>query len=165
MPNYDAFLTALAAPGDQPDTAFTELCALAQSLVGAKLFTITTVDEKAGVARRQFSNMPDAYRVSGTKPLTDDAWSRHVLQGSNIFVGNTIAALAEVFSDHPLIASLGCQSAINVPIVVAGEVLGTINCLDVAGHYTPARIAAAEGLKLPGAAALILHRLLSKGEN
>ena len=70
-------------------------------------------------------------------------------------------AIAEVFPDHELIASLGCQSVINVPVVIYGAVYGTINCLDVAGYYTPDRVAASEALKLPGAAAFLLNRSLS----
>ncbi len=150
MPESDPFICALAAAEAQPAAAFSALCALAQSLVGARLFTVTMLDRKARVARRLFSNLPEAYAVSGAKPLIEDDWTRHVIDAGKIFVGNDLAALARVFSDHELIASLGCQSAINVPVIVAGEVLGTINCLDVEGHYTPARIAAAEALKLPG---------------
>ncbi len=52
----------------------------------------------------------------------------------------------------------------NVPIVVAGRVLGTLNCLNVAGHFTPERIAAAETLKEAGAIAFLLNeRMKAKG--
>lgn len=46
----------------------------------------------------------------------------------------------------------------NVPIIVAGEVIGTINCLHEAGFYTPEKIQAAEALKLPGALCLLLQQ-------
>jgi hypothetical protein len=51
----------------------------------------------------------------------------------------------------------------NVPILLDGEVAGTINCLDVAGHYTPERVAAAEALKLPGLVCLLLNQRMNKG--
>jgi len=44
-----------------------------------------------------------------------------------------------------------------VPIIVAGEFNGTINCLHEAGYYTPERVEAAEALKLPGAVCLLLN--------
>ena len=66
-----------------------------------------------------------------------------------IFVANSIKDISEVFPDHALIKSLGCESCMNVPIVVGGAVIGTLNCLDVAGHFTPERIAQAEVFKLP----------------
>ena len=46
-----------------------------------------------------------------------------------------------------------------MPIVVGGEVLGTINCLHEAGFYTRDKVEAAEALKLPGAVCLLLTRL------
>ena len=66
-----------------------------------------------------------------------------------------------MFDDFELIRSLGCESVINVPIVVDGDVLGTINCLHEAGFYTPERVAAADALKLPGAACLLLNKTLN----
>ena len=46
---------------------------------------------------------------------------------------------------------------INVPIVVAGQVLGTLNILHQAGHYDAARVTASETLKLPGAVCLLFN--------
>ncbi|KAB2861816.1 MAG: GAF domain-containing protein, partial [Bauldia sp.] len=107
---------------------------------------------------RIYSNMPAAYPVSGTKPANETDWSRVVMGEGRTFVANDIDGIAEVFSDHELIRSLGCESVMNVPVVVAGRVIGTINCLDAAGHYTPDRIEAAEALKLPGAVCLLLQQ-------
>jgi hypothetical protein len=50
-----------------------------------------------------------------------------------------------------LIVSLGCESAMNVPVVYAGRVLGTLNLLDAAGHYKESDIGKIE----PFAALLI----------
>jgi hypothetical protein len=153
--------SALASADNQPRTTFEALCAFAQQTVGAKLFTLMTFEARTRGAQRVFSNMPDAYPELGTKPLNETWWSDHVLDGHKTFVANDIDAIAEVFPDHELIASLGCQSVINVPVVINGAVYGTINCLDEAGYYTPDRVAASEALKLPGAAAFLLNRSLS----
>jgi GAF domain-containing protein len=69
---------------------------------------------------------------------------------------NSLDHIARVFPDHALIASLGCQSSLNLPIVVGGSVIGTINQLHEAGFYTPERVAFAKGLGLAGAAAFLL---------
>ena len=124
-----------------------------------KLFTVMTHDGNKGVASRIFSNMPDAYPVSGTKPANPTDWSRQVIERKQTFVANDIEGIRAVFDDHELIRSLGCESVINVPIVVGGEVLGTINCLHEAGFYTSDKVEAAETLKLPGAVCLLLTRL------
>lgn len=147
---------ALAAAENQPETAFAALEALVRQTVGAALFTIMECDIAQGVARRSYSNRPDAYPVTGEKPLHDDRWSQTVLIRHQPFVANSVEEFADVFPDHALIRSLGCESCLNLPVIVAGRVLGTLNCLDVAGHYTPARVAAAEAVKVPAAAALML---------
>lgn len=163
MPDYSAFTAALAA-AHRPEDAFDALCALTCDVVGVKLFTVMTHDSRTGHAGRVYSNMPEAYPVSGTKPANETDWSRQVIQERRTFVANTIEDIAEVFYDHELIRSLGCESVINVPIIVAGEVKGTINCLHEAGFYTPERVEAAEALKLPGAVCLLLNELDAKGE-
>ena len=159
--DYTAFTGALAAEGQQPHAAFAALEALTATLVGVKLFTILVRDSARGVSQRIYSNMPDAYPVSGTKPANRTHWSSIVIDNKHTFVANDIASVAAVFDDFELIQSLGCESVINVPIVVDGDVLGTINCLHEAGFYTPERVAAADALKLPGAACLLLNKTLN----
>ena len=163
MTDYSSFVTALASEG-QPAKAFEALEALTKKLVGVKLFTVMTSNGKAKTSERVYSNMPDAYPVSGTKPYHDDVWTDITLRDQQIFVANTIDDIAKVFDDYELIRSLGCESVINVPVVIDGAVLGTINCLHEAGFYTPDRVEAAEALKLPGLACLLLNeRLINAG--
>lgn len=152
-----ALVAALAAGDDQPQAAFAELCSSAQSLVGHKLFTLMAFDEVDHGACRIFTNMPEAYPLSGKKTGPDDKWSNHVIENRQTFVANTIEEIAQVFPDYELIRSLGCESVINVPIIVADHFLGTINILHHAGYYTPARIRQSELLKLPGAACFLMN--------
>lgn len=162
MSALDDFTAALARAAG-PQDGFAALDALAAATVGAKLFTVMVFDAGTRMARRAYSNMPDAYPVSGTKPANETDWSRHVLDERRIFVANDIDAIRAVFFDHEVIAGLGCESAVNVPVVVGGAVLGTVNLLHEAGFYTPARVAAAGGLALPGAACLLFARLRAGG--
>jgi len=148
--------TALAAPG-QPAAYLAALERLVDDTIGVKLFTLMALDRARGVARRSHSNMPDAYPVSGEKPFPDNDWMT-VIEAGRTFVANDDAAVAATFFDHELIRSLGCGSCLNLPVTVDGEVVGTLNCLHDAGHYTPDRVAAAESLKLPGAVAFLLAR-------
>lgn len=159
---YTAFANALACEKQQPESVFVSLLELTQSIIGVKLFTIMVFDGKLGVAERKFSNMPDFYPVSGTKPANTTDWSRQVIDSKMTFVANDIEAISAVFDDYLLIKSLGCESVINVPIVVFGEVLGTINCLHEAGFYTAEKVAASEYLKLPGAVCLLANKSRSE---
>jgi GAF domain-containing protein len=157
MPDYRNFVAAVAEAENQPQKAFAALDAIVRAHVGAKLFTIMTSDTVKRISERIYSNMPDAYPVSGTKPYNDTRWSEITLNRKQTFVANTIEDIATVFDDHALIQSLGCESVINVPIIIDGLVVGTLNCLHEKDFYTEERIAAAEALKLPGLVCMLLH--------
>lgn len=146
---------AIASP-DQPGATFVGLEALVDQTIGVKLFTLMELDHTRNVARRSYTNMPDVYPVSGEKPLEHNSWSEHVEVGQNMFIANSIEEIAAVFPDHKLIQSLGCESCVNIPILIAGKVVGTLNCLHEAGHYTAERVANAETLKLAGALAFLI---------
>jgi hypothetical protein len=133
-------LTHALADTGQPLAMFKALEKLADDTIGIKLFTLMTIDQSRGVAHRKYSNQPDAYPTSG----------------------NSIEEIAAVFPDYELIQSLGCESCLNLPIVINGTVIGTLNCLHEAGHYTTARIAAAHTLKQPGALAFLLDTYVNR---
>lgn len=122
------------------EEAFGALQTLVQATVGAKLFTFMTVDMEAEVARRAYTSDPQNYPTSGTKPIRYDSWFDIVHKQRQYFVANTIADIAKVFPDHELINSLGCQSVVNMPVVIGGELVGTVNMLDVEGYYTAERV-------------------------
>ena len=117
---------------------------LSGAVAGHKLFTIMTVDNAAGLARRAYTSHPRDYPVSGTKPIHRDQWFDIVHGERRSFVANTIADIPKVFPDFELIASLGCGSVMNLPVVLQGELVATVNMLDAEHHYTPERVAAAE---------------------
>lgn len=162
---------ALSKPENlQPDVTFHALEALVNEVIGVRLFTVMERDAARGVSWRSYSNMPDAYPVTGEKPFHADRWTETVVNRGETFVANSVEEFADVFSDYELIRSLGCESCLNLPIVIGGELRGTLNCLHDAGHFTPERIAAAENLKLPGAAAFLMaaatrNAARQRGEN
>jgi hypothetical protein len=114
------------------------------AVAGHRLFTVMTVDMEAGLARRAFSDHPVEYPASGTKPIHHDAWFDIVHGQRRSFVANTIGEIAAVFPDHELIASLGCGSVWNLPVVLKGDLVATINMLDAPHHYTPELVAGAQ---------------------
>ena len=123
--------------------------------LGTRLFTVTVQDLKLDVARRAYTSHPVEYPVSGTKPLTRDGWYDHCITGQTTFVANTAPEFARYFFDHALITSLGLGSCINIPVVAAGTVLGTVNLLAEEHHFTADRLAAYEALVTENHAALV----------
>ena len=158
IPDFTADLAAFdraIANDTGPDAAWIALETLARKVIGAKLFTTMTVDMENELARRAYTSDPVSYPASGTKPIHYDSWFDIVHRDRKSFVANTIEDIAKVFPDYELIDSLGCQSVINIPVEVGGELLGTVNCLDVTDHYTPDRVAASEVLKMPARLAFL----------
>ena len=140
--HFDAIarFDAAIAEATGAEAAFAALQALTQATVGAKLFTYMTVDMANEVARRAYTSDPVSYPTSGTKPIRYDSWFDIVHKERRYFVANTIADIAKVFPDYELINSLGCQSVVNMPVVLRGELVGTVNMLHVEGYYTPERV-------------------------
>jgi GAF domain-containing protein len=141
------------AQSEDPLTAFSDLHTRCAAL-GTRLFTVTTVDDAAGLARRVFTSHPVEYPLSGTKPLTRDGWYDATVTARRTFVANTPPEFAKYFFDHELIVSLGLGSCINVPVVDDDRVVGTVNILAEAEHFTPDRLAAYESLVAAAAPAL-----------
>ena len=158
MSPHEAFERAVAEDGAGAATIHAALHRLADALVGARLFTLMAFDEDTREASRFYTSDPVAYPLCGTKPAPDNAWSARVLDARETFVANDLAGIAAAFPDHALIGSLGCGAVLNLPVVVGGRVLGTVNCLDRAGRYTPERVAAAARLGLPATVAFLCRR-------
>jgi len=114
------------------DAFFAEL----HKATGGHLFTATVLDRDAGLARRVYTSHPETYPVSGTKPMSQGAWTDMVVERGETFVANTVAEFAIYFPDHALIESLGCKSALNIPISDS-QVIGTINILDREHYFSP----------------------------
>jgi hypothetical protein len=150
-------IRATGSPG-QPGPLFAALDAAMGQAIGHRLFTILIVHPGAQQSQRYYSNMPDAYPVGGRKPINPTHWFQRVLGDGECYIGNSYADIADVFYDHELIQSLGCESVLNVPIRWNGTSLGTINLLHQAGWYDPADIPTAQhfaALAVPGALAVI----------
>lgn len=149
------FATGLAAAAT-PHAAFDALYHFSDALVPVRLWTVMSLDAEAGLARRAYSNMPDVYPTSGTKPMVENAWSKIVQGQHTCFVANTLAEIADVFPDSELIGSLGCGSVMNLPIVYDGVLIGTVNLLDAEHQFTPERVEACQvGLTNPARDAML----------
>lgn len=129
-----AFATAIAS-ASTAEAAFAALHVFAANLAPARLFTISLIDADAALSRRAYTSDPAAYPVSGTKPIVDDGWYKLVHHERQTYVQNDLAQDLEHFTDFDLINRLGCQAAINMPVVLGDEVIGTVNMLDVRGSY------------------------------
>lgn len=105
---------------------------------GFRLFTLLVADRAANEVARVYTSDPVAYPVKGRKPLqVDTPWAQRLLVEGEPYVGYTAEDIRSVFFDHELIATLGCDSVLNLPVIADGVVVGTINLLHQANWYTP----------------------------
>ena len=120
-----------------------------------------TVDMDQMLARRVYTSDPENYPCSGTKPVEMNSWFEVVHTRREMFVANTLAEIAKVFPDHELIGSLGCGSVVNLPIVLGGQLVATMNVLDRAHHYSSEQVSLIESMvSLPAKAALLAFERL-----
>ena len=133
-------IAAAAAAEDQPAALFAAIERATAALIGHRLFTVMRYHADTAESERVWSNQPSAYPVRGRKPVVDSAWTRRIFAERRPYIGRDAADIRAVFPDHELIASLGCASVLNLPVVWAGQVLGTINLLHEMGWYREAQV-------------------------
>jgi GAF domain-containing protein len=133
-PHLGAVAAVATMPG-QPAALFGSLEAALGAVLGHRLFTLMRYHPGSGDSERVYSTQPGAYPVGGRKPLNPTAWTEQVLRRGQPYLGRTAAEVRAVFPDHALIATLGCGSVLNIPVVWDGRTLGTINLLHEEGWY------------------------------
>lgn len=151
-PHLAAVAAALARPG-QPVPLWAALDAALGAVIGHKLFTVLRFHADTRESERCYTNQPVAYPVGGRKTFNESPWSRRVFGERRPYIGRTAKDIQTVFFDHALIASLGCDAVLNVPVAYDGRVLGTLNLLHEAGWYGEADVAPAllfAALAVPG---------------
>ena len=152
LPHLEAVAAALAPPG-QPAPLWAALDRALGAVIGHRLFTVLRYHPDSRESERCYTNQPAAYPVGGRKPFNETAWSRRLFGERRPYIGYTADDIRTVFFDHALIASLGCDSVLNIPVAHDGRVLGTLNLLHEARWYdesdtAPALLFAA--LAVPG---------------
>jgi len=144
----DAFVAIAHAQArqDQPATLYRALDGVLADTIGHTLFTILRYDPVTQHSARIYSNMPKAYPTSAGKPQPESNWANTVLMRGEVYIGETPDDLRAVFSDHALIASLGCESVMNVPVRWKGRTLATLNLLHTRAWYRDTHIPLAQAL-------------------
>jgi len=132
-------VAATFAQASQPQRVLATLQAAMGDAIGHRLFTVMRHDAARGRNRRVHSSDPDAYPVSGFKPVAwEHPWTQRVLVAGEAWIGRDAADIAWAYPDHDKIATMGLHSAMNLPVRWNGTTLGTINLLHGAGHFTAA---------------------------
>jgi transcriptional regulator with GAF, ATPase, and Fis domain len=144
-----------APRADAPDRLLAALDDIAQRAVGHRLFTALRYDLTAGIAHRLYSSAPERYPASGTKTIgAAPAMQKMVSTGKPLLTPDADAVRAN-FPDADAIFALDCQSVLNIPVYGHGRLLGQINLLHAANHYTRAHTDFCAGLAVIAATAFL----------
>ena len=109
---------------------------ICQETVGHKLLTLMELENTNGTVCRTYTTDHINYPEGGYKPIPENQWSEIVISKQQSFLASSIKEIKTVFFDYQLIESLGLGSAVNMPIICFGEVLGTVNMLHEPGFYS-----------------------------
>lgn len=126
---------AAVAPANQPEALFHAVERALGDVVGLRLFTVLAFDMQRGEKQRLYSNMPDAYSAGGRKPLRPNPWEGQTSGPFRPNVGRTKGDMWGGAADLALFESLNLGSAINLPVVYDGVLLGSVNLMHAENHY------------------------------
>lgn len=118
--------------------AFRAIDALVQKVWGHKLLTVLLYLPETVEVERLYSSNETAYPVGGRKQKQGTAWGSHVLEKGEFHISHNEDDIRKTFFDYELIFSLGATGMINIPLLVGGFCVGTLNVSNVAGFFSEA---------------------------
>lgn len=125
--------------------------------VGHRFMTVLIYDTSQDEAERVFSSHPAVYPATGRKSFTQGPIMERVRGTGEPYVAMDRQALIRDYPDHEKIFAMGCESLVNLPIVIGTEVVGQINLLHEQNFYTEQKIEQAMSLVSVAAAGLSIH--------
>jgi GAF domain-containing protein len=145
-----------AGTATSSDAAFRAVHQVAQRRLDAGLVTAMRHDAALATVERLYSSNEAAYPVGGRKLKRESDWSQHVLVEQRVLVSAGDDAIRKHYVDHPAIFGLGLHSCVNVPLVSAGQCIGTLNLLRARPDWSDDEVAAARVLGLAALAAVLM---------
>ena len=115
-----------------------------QEIIGHKLFTVLRYDKSSLELERIYSSNPSNYPLNGIKKLTNTDWSKIVLVDGNVYIGYNSNDIKSSFPDYELIERLGCRSVMNIPLILEGNVVGSVNLLNKENWYNEHQVQVAK---------------------
>ncbi|WP_151637788.1 GAF domain-containing protein [Noviherbaspirillum aerium] len=134
--NIDALVHAARAD-QQPSRLFSAAEAIAEQVIGFRLFTIMLFDSQRFEVQRLHSSMPAVYPLGGRKKKAATPWGEHVLMQRKVYRAERFDEILMMFDDHETLRSLNIGSMLNIPIAYDGKCIGTMNLSHEEGWFTP----------------------------
>lgn len=147
--DFSRALSAALAAGPQQLIALMNAQFLA--LPGVRNVTWLAVAPDKSVTHRIGTSDSTGFPIGGFDPIDNGPWCKRIFGDKRAVVGNSPAGMAEFIPETEDLVKMGYGATMCTPIVINGEVAGTVNMLGDEGFLTEGLIASVETL-LPLAA-------------
>lgn len=125
-----------------PEALFVLLAERLGRRVGYQLLTLLTADEDGSRLIRPYSSRPDQFPCGAADPVEDTRWFRRLFVEQKPVIANDTASIREWLPAFANAEALGYGSLLNLPIIVAGKVVGLINIMGASNHFDDWRVEA-----------------------
>jgi hypothetical protein len=115
--------------------------ALFLAIPGIRTVTWLATAPDRSVTHRIGTSDPAGFPIGGSDPIDDNAWNRRIFGERRPIIGDTPAEMAVFIPETDRLVARGYGATACVPIVIAGDVRGTVNFLGDAGIFTAATLA------------------------
>ena len=133
-PNTAATLSAALAAGAAETVA--EINALFLAIAGIRTVTwLATAPDRSVTHRIGTSNTRD-FPIGGFDPIDDSAWNRRIFGEKKPIIGDDVPGMTAFIPETGHLVAMGYGATACVPIVIAGEVRGTVNFLGDSGIFS-----------------------------
>ena len=145
-----------AGAATSPAALFGAIAQVARRRVDAGLVTAMRHDEAASTVERIYSSNEAAYPVGGRKVKQESDWSQHVLVEHKVLISAGDDLIRKHYNDHAIIFGLGLHSCVNVPLVNAGQCIGTLNVLAPRADWSAEQVALVRTLGIAALAGALM---------
>lgn len=126
---------AFAAEAPRPLSILEAIGAQAQSVIGAKGFTMFRYVHETAEVERIHSSDATAYPVGGRKRIADYPTNQSVLARGEIYIAGGRDDIRGTYKDYEKIFGLGVTSIMNVPVRFCERNIGALNLFGVEGQF------------------------------
>ncbi|WP_159587222.1 GAF domain-containing protein [Chelativorans xinjiangense] len=127
--------------------------------LGESLITVLAPDRRRGCLVRIYSNDTAQYPLGDADTIESNRWFRRLFAERMPVVANNESEIARWLPDFVAFKGAGLSSLANIPVVVAGQVIGIANLMSGPEVFTQERIGLLEGETPTAALGIMLSQV------
>lgn len=117
------------------ESSFEVLAEQLKIAIGYHLLTASYIIAAENVAVRIYSSLPQLYPVGGRQIADDGSDWQQGMQRGECFIANQPSEFGEHFTHLNEIVEQGFGAVANMPVIIEGKLIGSLNLLHKTGAY------------------------------